>query len=39
MEDCIVIITQKALVKIFVSAFYSGYKYYINGEIEIGKDG
>lgn len=30
---------QKALAEIFVSAFYSGYKYGINGEIKIRKEG
>ena len=32
-------VSQKALAEIFVNAFYSGYKYRLNGEIESGKDG
>lgn len=31
--------SQKALADIFVSAFYSGCKCQINGEIKSGKDG
>lgn len=39
MVKCFNITSQKALAEIFVSAFYSGCKRWMNEEIESGKDG